>query len=377
MKNFLKNILLIFLPLILSFFIAEFVIRVFFPQQLIYYNNDVWRPDNIFGWRHQENANTVLNSGGAGLVHFRTDRNGYRINVERDDNEEDYKNKFSILFLGDSFIEAIQVENEKTIPQLIRSHLSLKYDRSIRVYNAAVGGWDPNHYFLEAKKVLAEKKFDLGIVFLYAANDIVKSIKTSIRPKEAAPRHKLSMPQKLNWSSLRFSLFYPINDFLEVRSHLFLLIKSSMKTTLSKLDLTADDFPDIFFLKENDSGRWVLTAKICENIYHEFDEKDTPVIFILLPAPYQVHKEVFLEYVEGFDIPLHSVDLEQPNKLLSKFLNDKSIALLDPLNLMRERTSSGLEFYGKVDSHFNENGHQIIAEFLLPFIEKYIRSSGE
>lgn len=344
------------------------------PQPLIYYNNDVWRPDSTFGWRHQENANTVLNAGGARLVHFRSDKNGYRINLERHENEKDYEKEFSILFLGDSFIEAMQVENEETIPQLIRTHLSLKYDRNIRVYNSAVGGWDPNHYFLEAKKVLAEKEIDLGIVFLYAGNDIVKSIKTSFSPKAISQPHNLSMPKKLNWASLKDSLFYPINDFLEVRSHLFILLKSRMQTTLSKIGLTAESFPKIFYLKEKNSGRWETTAEICRNIYDEFAIKDTPVIFILLPAPYQVHEEVFVSHVKGFDIPSDSVDLEQPNKLLSKHLNDQSISLLDPLKFMRERANSGLELYGKIDNHFNENGHQVVAEFLLPVVDKYIRT---
>ena len=376
MKIFLKNISLVFMAAIISLLIGESAIRIFLPQQLIYYNDDIWRPDSTFGWRHQENANTVVNTGGAGLVHFRTDQNGYRINVEPE-NEGNYEQEFSILFLGDSFIEAIQVENEKTIPQLIKAHFSSKYDQNMRVYNSGVSGWDPNHYFLEAKKVLAEKRIDLGIVFLYAANDIVKSIKTSYRPITPVQRHNLHMPKKLNWSSLKYSLFYPINDFLEVRSHLFILLRSRMETILSKIGLTAGFFPEIFNLKEKDSGRWETTAEICKNIYNEFTAKNTPVRFILLPAPYQVHEEVFISYVKGFDIPLDSVDLEQPNKLLSKYLNEKSITLLDPLTLMRERIKSGLKFYGTIDRHFNEDGHQVVADFLLPFIEINIRANKD
>lgn len=371
MKNFLKHTLLLFLGFIISFFIAELAIRIFLPQQLNYYNPDIWRPDNTFGWRHQENANTMVNPGGAGLVHFRTDESGYRINLEQDKEEHNEK-EFSILFLGDSFIEALQVENEETIPQQIKSRLSSKYDRTIRVYNSAVGGWDPNHYYLETKKVLAEKKIDLGIVFLYAGNDIVNSIKTSYEPRAPAQRHMLTIPEKLNWPSLINSLFYPINDFLKVRSHVFILLKSRMEIILSRIGLTARYFPEIFYIKEKNSRRWETTAEICKNIQDEFYAKNIPVIFILLPASYQVHEEIFVTYVKGFDISLDLVDLEQPNKLLAKYLNDKSITLLDPLKLMRERTNSNHKFYGKIDRHFNANGHQMITEFLLPFVEKYI-----
>ena len=122
------------------------------PHQLIYYNNDVWRPDSILGWRHYENANTRINAGGAGLVHFSTDSNGFRINkINNPTSPNDYNH--NILVLGDSFIEGMQVENEKTIPQLLAQDLKEKKDLNVRIHNAAVGGWDPNQYLLETKKI--------------------------------------------------------------------------------------------------------------------------------------------------------------------------------------------------------------------------------
>ena len=43
---------------------------------------------------------------------------------------------------------------------------------------------------------------------------------------------------------------YPINDYFEVRSHLYLLIKNRSQPLLSKIGLTASRFPKIFLLNE-------------------------------------------------------------------------------------------------------------------------------
>ncbi len=50
-------------------------------------------------------------------MRFITDGDGYRINsVEERDAPRGVK---AVLFIGDSFLQAIQVENEYTIPQIV------------------------------------------------------------------------------------------------------------------------------------------------------------------------------------------------------------------------------------------------------------------
>ena len=68
------------------------------PQKLIYYNNDVWKPDDELGWSHYKNINTVLNPGGGGIVNFITDSNGFRIGKS-----EDKEFEYEVLIIGDYF----------------------------------------------------------------------------------------------------------------------------------------------------------------------------------------------------------------------------------------------------------------------------------
>ena len=109
----------------------------------------------------------------------------------------------------------MQVENEKTIPQLLAQDLKEKKDLNVNFHNAAVGGWDPNQYLLETKKILNERKIDfqLSLVFLYVANDIVEFEKISYKPRQIARVHRFHLPEKINWREFINSVLYPINDF--------------------------------------------------------------------------------------------------------------------------------------------------------------------
>jgi len=80
-------------------------------------------------------------------VHFVTDRHGYRVNWINENAENgQFREGESILFLGDSFIEAIQVENRFAIPQVIRKTFTRDHNINISVTNAGVGGWAPKLY---------------------------------------------------------------------------------------------------------------------------------------------------------------------------------------------------------------------------------------
>ena len=124
MKNILKNLGLLAVSLAISLLLGEILVRLIAPQQLIVPSHDILRPDETIGWRHRENANAQINTG-EGTVHFVSDENGYRINSIAED-EANAEPDISIITIGDSFLEAVQVENRFTIPQVIRRILSNK-----------------------------------------------------------------------------------------------------------------------------------------------------------------------------------------------------------------------------------------------------------
>lgn len=370
MKSSFKNLGLLIFSLVISLLLGEILVRFVAPQQLIVHSHHVWRPDETIGWRHVENANAQINTG-EGTVHFVTDSNGYRINYPPE-GEISTDPDISIITIGDSYLEAVQVENRYTMPQIIQRTLSDKYRKIVDVVNDGVGAWGPNHYLMEAKLALAKRKYDLGIIFIYAANDVVINKQSSFLPEVVSAQYHFRFPRTLKWSELRTNVFYPINDLLETSSHLFVLLKNRFQTIRARIGLTAAYFPPVFMLSEKESKRWQITVEICEEIEHVFAENRTPVLFVLLPAPYQVHKDEFYRYVEMFDIKLDSVNIDQPNTIFSDTFESKSLHLEDPLAHMRELAEQGHLMYGHVDNHLNEYGNRVVAEYIMGVVEQYL-----
>jgi hypothetical protein len=372
-KIILGNIGLLLFTLILCLVLGEIVVRIAIPQQLIVPNHHLWRPDEMIGWRHVENTNTQINTG-EGMVHFVTDDNGCRINYPPSD-EPVATPDISIFTVGDSFLEAVQVENRQTIPQILQRTLGEKYDKKMKVVNHGVGGWNPNQYLIETGRALAQRKYDLGIIFLYVSNDIVSRRQTSFSPAVVSAQHHFRLPRSLKWSELIDAFFYPVNDQLETSSHLFVLLKNRSQVILARLGLTAEYFPPIFEKQNSDSDWWQMTTEVCRDIDSIFVEHQTPVFFVLFPASYQVDQEAFYDYVNMFGIDPDAIDLEQPNHLLQQRFSAAKLRLTDPLEQMRGLAAEGLAMFGSVDSHLNENGHLIVAKFILPVVEEYLGSS--
>jgi hypothetical protein len=361
--------LLAVLSPIFSSFIAEAVVRFVAPQQLILLRTDIWRPDSRISHRHLSNVKTTVNTG-EGEVHFETDEDGYRINANSRSGGGEYAK--AILTIGDSFLEALQVENESTMPQLVARSLEGKTGLSVRVDNAGVGSWNPNHYYLMAQQALKKRKYDLGVVFIAIQNDIVDVETEIFQPRGPSARHDLKVPDNFSWPAMIDAFLYPVNDRLETRSHLFVLFKTKSRVQLAKLGLTAYTFPNIFNKKEEKSLRWEITSHICEKIQNEFAAYGTPVFFVFLPPVYQVQKDMYAEYVRSFNIAPESVDLELPNKMLKREFEKRGLVYTDPLESMREKALQRVKMYGLIDRHFSKAGHEAVAESIQPLVESYI-----
>lgn len=364
MKKKLANLSLVFISTCLAFLLAELIVRIFIPQTLQYSNDGIWRPDEKFGWRHHENANVIANFGEAEIT-FRTDENGYRINAagyERADSSS-----YGVLVLGDSFMEAVQVDNKNTLPQLLQSKLNVMPESNTYFYNAGVAAWDPNHYFLEGQRVLydTQLKIDEVLVFLYLGNDIIRTEVSNFRPNNRIGKRSFRLPRRLRRAELVSAVLHPLGDYLERNSQLYMLLKKRNLRLLQSMGLTSRYFPAVFDISQADSDRWEVTTRVCKKIRSEFGAEGIPVKFVLIPTTYQVNTRIMQEYIQDFDINMDSVDLKQPNRILAELFARDSLSLFDPLDFFEAKTQNGEILYGRFDAHFNAEGHRAMADYLM------------
>jgi lysophospholipase L1-like esterase len=367
-KKFLLISGLLFFSIVAGLVISEIMVRVIHPQQLISSFEGMYIVENTTFHQYARNVNMIINTGD-GPTHFRTDDLGYRINHDEDPAISDAEAELSILTIGDSFMAGLAVENNQTIPEVLAQLLEGKYGVSVNAVNAGVSFRDPNQYYMEARRSLELKQYELGIVFMYVGNDCIARIDTTVRNIIV---HKTPdrLPAKIR--HLIKTVISSAQRFLEGESHLFILLKHQLYLALPKFGKTLTYLPRYFFTAEEDSTVWEVTTNLAEIIQAEFERNDTPMFFVLIPTIYQTNEELFYDYMEYLNKPPDSYDLERPNKLLAVSFAKRGLRIVDPLTTMRQQADQGIELNGMIDRHFNRNGHRALAEYIFPTIEEYI-----
>jgi len=359
-KKFLIGVSVSSGTLILSLIMLEMFLRFFYPQQLVLVDPSIYAPTNTLGWKHQSNVNTKVKTP-SGEITFHTDASGYRIDPKRYyPDTADIK----ILFIGDSFAEAMQVDDDKTTPERVAAMLEAGYGKKVYSCNTGVGDWDPNQYLIQSEFELTRgKKYDLGVVFLYLGNDVISERKTTF------PRRQSRVRKFKKTLSFMSAFLYPLNDYLQSRSHLFIFLKRGLVNLRIKLGLSGYPIADAFFKEKSNDRMWQITADICKDIQKEFTAHKTPVIFVFIPAIYQVEPDILKKFLHLFDIAEERIYIDQPNIILGKEFQARRIEYIDVLEDFRKKSAEGVNLYGMVDQHLNRTGYNYLAELILPHIE--------
>lgn len=348
--------------LLVALGLCELLVRLVAPQELVIKRPDVWQPADTLGWVHWPNVNTTINTGDR-TVRFITDGDGFRVgSAGRTDGPK------KILLLGDSFMEALQVNYEQSLAGLLETRLSERLHQSVAVRNTGVGGWDPPQYLMQARREIGRERFDLVLVSVYLGNDIVQQRVDWYPPRAPAEVHDWRLPRRLTSGELVDALLYPFNDFLETRSQLYVFIKNRSDVLLRQLGLTAKYFPDDLLRQEAGSPRWAVTAQILSDIRDVARAHGVPTLFFLIPAPAQVEPDEVERAVKGFHIDPASVDLTQPDRLLTAAMQPHHLLVWDGLADFQLAARAGTRLYGAVSRHLSPEGHDLLERALEPLV---------
>lgn len=343
---------------LLALLVAEFAVRVAAPQQLIQIRPDLWQAVDSIGYAHQPSVDVRMNTGER-EVSVRTDADGFRIGTagRRDA-------AASVLLIGDSFAEALQVEHEQSFAFLLERSMETRLGRSVVVRNAGVGGYGPNHYLLLTRRALARAPFALVVATLFVGNDAIDTRVDYLPPRTPVERQQFRFPRALGRSELVSALLAPMNDALEVRSHLFVLVKNQLATVRMRMGLTADYLPLAYQRAEAASPRWSVTAALSHDLAAAAKAHGAPTLFVLIPERFQVYEDEFARYITGFSVDPATLDLDQPSRLLAESLRAEGLLVVDALEEFRAVRGDGPRLFGTVDQHLSPRGHEVLAHII-------------
>jgi len=355
---------------------GEVFVRMVYPQQLaIMHVEEYLQPDSIVVWRNKKNARTTVNVGEGPQV-FVTDEYGYRINASGDG--ERPPDAVEILTIGDSFLVGVSMRNEDTLAKQIERLLRDDAGIPAHVDNTGVDGWGVGQYYLESVAALQRSRYDVGIVFLYQANDISNRIRFEFDGPATIATREAHLPDTWTWKSFVDSTLYPIGERMDRMSHLYVLVKARAHALRAKLGLTRMVMPATLLTANRNSTMWDVTAKACKRIEEEFARHRTPVLFVLLPARYEAHDHLFREHLRVFDIPDESADIDQGRRKLMAAMEHEGLSVVDALPCLRNaaETTPGKEVYSPVYQHLNPRGARAVAECIMPLVESALASAG-
>src|SRR5262245_38387386 len=343
-----------------SLLLAEGLVRLAAPQPLAVRHPELWRADAAVGYAHQPNVRLRMNTGERDVTVV-TDSDGHRVGLAGRP-EADTR----ILVLGDSFMEALQVEYEQSLSGLLEERLPSVLGRPVAVVDTGMSGWQPSRYLAQARVELARRSYDLVLVSIFLGNDIEEQRLADLHQGVAEGGVNALPGADRSWLFERVVL--PANQFLREHSQLFVLLKDRSRPLLTRLGLREIDLPPYFRRGDEASPRWEVTAGICRDIADEAGKRGAPTLFLLIPADFQVHTDEFFDYVQGAGIDAQAYDLDQPARLLGEALRAQGLDVVDLVPALRAAHGRGIRSFGKADRHLSPAGHDVIERAIEPLV---------
>ena len=256
----------------------EAAVRLFLPQQLIFYRPDLYREDALLGWHFVRDLDTRVNTGER-EVELLTNERGQRVGPEAPARSER-----RVLLVGDSFVAGLQVAYPQLASAQLAERLSSRLGLEAGVVTDGVPGWGPQQYAFEVRRELARAAYDAVVVFLFTGNDVVTAAERSFSIDQMRRRmqRRFRMPREASLAEFTRAWLAPLDDALDTRSHLYVLVRSRLENLRIRLGLSPVFIPPALLRASAAGPEWADTAQICAGLVA--DAGSVPVLFVLLPA---------------------------------------------------------------------------------------------
>ena len=348
--------------ILLSLVAAEFFLRIFNPQPILYVQG---HPLTVSA--HVPDFDGVVHSlyekGLKKRVYFNAQGIrrplGSRQNISY---QRQPGSSYRIFFLGDSMVEAAQVDYEESMMYLLEKKLNTQAaDRRYEVLSMGVGGWDQANE-LEYYKIEGSRfKPDMLVLFVFPHNDLDgnrvtwSSVKPIYKGKEDSFYVPRSWPQKLK-------------IFLGSHSHFYSFLRRVSDT------YTPEEQPGTF---RRLLIRWRLTMRGWQEKHQIANALKT---FASNAYPPEREWEVFSELLSEFQrltaasntrlllVAVPWKESASPENL-RRMKGVETVAEAAGISLVRldeefKKRGNVSDYFYKSDKHMNARGHACVAQIL-------------
>ena len=295
---------------------------------------------------------------------------------------------FRILLLGDSFMEAIQVEQHETTAAVLERRLrAARPDLNAEVINAGVAGWSTGIEGLYLDNEGYRFQPDLVLVSFFIGNDLHdnyyklqlagddldlavkpyfgldKSGTVIIRNPPPAPPPPTGLLPLMRSCCQLWNVFETgvLNRFGNGLGNTPLWAAAPMEAHTRALY----DAEPAGEWKEG----WEITNQLFGKLKARTDAMGVPLAVMAIPDSPQLSETEWREMVGGHRVTRGRAELTAPNQQLAQITARYGLPLLDVLPVLQQESGGQpRRFYFQTDQHWNRDAHAIAARELERFL---------
>lgn len=374
-----SNILFTLFVVFLFIIALEFLLRT---THLFGAKTSWTRPDSRLGYAFISSHEYWYKSENDHPISGRINQFGWR---DKERSLTKPRSTFRIAVLGDSFVEALQVEWESTFPALAEDQLQKETGHSVEVMNFGRSGYTQTEEFLVLKEQVLKFSPDLVVLFFFPANDIADVARETAIDSQR-PFFGISEGGELvldtHFSSTKefairsfVSLFRQYSALITLLSDRYLLYRTLIAERQREKDreLPAGSLPGHLSLCTSNpervfSDNYKLTKKLIAAIAEYCKVRGIDFMLVCCDVYYEPHLEKEYKRVD----PTFNPNFFEDD--LKKYAQSIKIKYLGLQTIFKQaETESSLSYHWRNDGHWNYQGHILVAKTLADKLKTSIR----
>ena len=340
-----------------------------------------WEPYAPYGWRHPPGHTGLwYDDHGEFKTTVRINSKGLR------DVEHAYEKPpgvFRILILGDSYMEALQVELEQSFPRLLEQELNQHSSERIEVINSGVASWGTDNELLYFRKEGYKYHPDLVLLAFMTGNDVRESYEPFNRKSPRANLTKpyftldgngmLQMhpgepaPPPLPWWRKLY-----IGEYLYERLGGRILIGGPPRGVPPPRDPHVPWVPwDMLVYAPQYSPEvqmaWRVDEALLKTLRNEVVAHGAKFAVMVVNGPWAHYDLDWRRMMGRNPMALRTWDRRRPNRVIGAFLWKEHIPSADLFDAFEAAKDKGRLFY-RFDPHWTAAGHRLAANTAAQFL---------
>ncbi len=362
----------------------------------------LFEPHPLYGWRHEPHGEGWTQGCVGRAFEWRAfsrmNADGLR---DRDHPLRKPPGVARVLLLGDSFAEGMQVPLESTFAKRLEAKL-IAEGREVEVVNAGVSGFgtDNELLFYEAEGERYEP--DLVLLAFTAANDVIENSRPLYErsyadaPDGPPPKAHFELGRdgelhldagdaRRHWEELaarRASLIGGTSMALERSLHVVRLVEAALQRPVSPEARRAarETMLGVFGTEAAPpwGEAWALTDALVRRLRAEVEGRGAGFAAAIIPPKEAVSEAAWRHLLALMsEFAPRARDPEHPERLADGLFARAGIPHLDLGPVLRAHfVATGRTGYFAWDIHLTEDGHEVVAEALRPFVAGLLDARG-